>query len=184
MVIIGVVGPIASGKSILSDMLVQKGFTKLSFSAEVREEANIRGIPIERKHLQDLGNKMRKEQGGDYWAQRIISKIEPNKKYIIEGIRNLHEVHALKKLSNFKLIAVDAPIEKRFQWIMLRGKDSDPSSLEKVKIIDARDRGHGEDEHGQQVSACIEMAEIKIMNDSTKEKLRRNMEKLLKKLKI
>jgi dephospho-CoA kinase len=182
--LIGVVGTIASGKSILSDILVEKGFIKLSFSAEVREEAKLRNIPIERTHLQDLGNEMRKKEGGDYWARRIISKIGPGNNYVIEGIRNTSEVKALEKLDNFTLIAVDAPIEKRFQWIMLRGKDSDPSSLSGVKSIDARDRGIGEDEHGQQTSACVEMAKIKIVNDSTKEKLAKKIEKLLKSLKL
>ncbi len=182
--IIGVVGSIASGKSILSDMLFQKGFIKYSFSAEVREEAKARGIPIERGPMQDLGNKMRIENGGDYWAQRIIRKLEKGKNYVIEGIRNPAEVEALKKLSDFKLIAVDAPIERRFQWIMMRQKDSDPSFLEDVKKIDARDRGEGEGEHGQQSAKCIEMADVKIMNDSTKEKLAKQIEQLLKKMKI
>lgn len=180
--IIGVVGPIASGKSVLSDMLVSKGFIRYSFSNEVREEAKLRGIAIERRQLQDLGNKMREEFGRDYWAQRIIRKLEKGKNYVIEGIRNPGEIIALGRLPDFRLIAVDAPIEKRFQWIMIRQKDSDPASLEQVKKIDARDRGEGEDKNGQQVGASIEMANIKVMNDKTKEHLEKKIEKVLKKL--
>ena len=182
--IIGIVGPIASGKSMLSDELVKNGFEKLSFSSEVREEARKRGILIERKLLQDLGNAMRKEKGGDYWARRIIEKLEEGRHYVIEGIRNPAEVDALKNLAGFRLVAVEAPIEKRYQWIMLRQKDSDPSSLEGVKKIDARDRGLGEEGHGQQSSKCIEMAGTMLVNDKTKEHFQKKVEKLLKKLKL
>lgn len=182
--IIGVVGPIASGKSMLSDALVKKGFVKLSFSAEVRNEAKNRGIPIERKLLQDLGNDMRMKEGSDYWAKRIITKIESKKNYVIEGIRNPAEVDALKKLDNFSLAAVDAPIEKRFQWIMMRGKDSDPSSLEGVKKIDARDRGEGEEGHGQQSAKCVEMADYHLLNDKTKENFEKKVDNFLKKFKV
>ncbi len=182
--IIGVVGPIASGKSMLSDMLIEKGFVRFSFSQEVREEAKKREIPIERKLLQDLGNEMREKHGRDYWAQRIISKLEKGKHHVIEGIRNPAEVEALQKLENFVLIAVDAPIEKRFQWIIMRGKDSDPHTIEGVKAIEARDRGEGEAEHGQQSALCVDMATIKLVNDKSREHFREKIEKLLKEMKI
>lgn len=182
--IIGIVGPIASGKSMLSDSLVKKGFLKLSFSAEVREEATKRGLPIKRKELQDLGNEMRLTEGSDYWALRIIKKVDSTKNFVIEGIRNPVEVEALRKLNNFILVAIDAPIEKRFQWIMIRQKDSDPASLEGVKAIDARDRGEGEELHGQQSAKCVEMADYYLINDKTKEHFEKKVEKFLKKLKI
>ncbi len=179
--IVGIVGPIASGKSMLSDELVKRGFIRLSFSFEVREEARNRGIPIERKALQDLGNEMRLKFGRDYWAKRIISKISGENNYAVEGIRNTSEVVALRELKDFILAAVDAPLEKRYQWIMMRGKDSDPHFLEGVKLIDARDRGEGEGEHGQQTSKCMEMADFHIMNDKTKEHFQKKLDKLFKK---
>lgn len=182
--IIGVVGPIASGKSMLSEALVKRGFAKLSFSAEVREEAQKRELPIERKILQDLGNEMRMREGNDYWARRVIAKIKNEKNHVIEGIRNTAEVEALRKLADFILIAIDAPLEKRYQWIIMRRKDSDPSSLEEVKKIDARDRGEGEAAHGQQSAACIALADIKLMNDKSREQFEKKVEKVLKKMKI
>ncbi|MBI2632060.1 AAA family ATPase [Candidatus Pacearchaeota archaeon] len=182
--IIGVVGPIASGKSMLSDALVKRGFIKLSFSAEVREEAAKKNILIRRKELQDLGNEMRLKEGKDYWAKRIIAKMREGENYVVEGIRNLSEVESLRKLNNFILVAVDAPIEKRYQWIMIRGKDSDPSSLEDVKKIDARDRGEGEEAHGQQSAKCVEMADYHLSNDKTKENFEKKVIKFLKKLKV
>ena len=182
--IIGVVGPIASGKNVITDFLFEKGFTRLSLSEEVREETRLRGLPIERKILQDIGNEMRLKNGLDYWANRLIAKMDLSKNYVVEGIRNPGEVSALRKLKEFILIATDAPIEKRFQWIMLRGKDSDPSSLEEVKKIDSRDRGEGEGAHGQQSILSMQTANFKIINDSTKEAMRKKAEKIFKKIGI
>ena len=180
--IIGVVGPIASGKNVITDFLFEKGFVRMSLSEEVRKEARSRGLPIQRKILQDIGNEMRLKNGSDYWAGRLITMMEAGKNYVVEGIRNPGEVTALRKLPGFILIAVDAPVEKRFQWIMMRGKDSDPSSLEEVKKIDSRDRGEGEDSHGQQSIASMQSADFKIVNDSTKEAMRRKAEKIFKKI--
>ncbi len=182
--IIGVVGQIASGKSILSDILVQHGFDKLAFSSEIREELRLRGLPLERKILQDIGNEMREREGNEYWAKRVIAKINYGKNYVIEGMRNPAEIEALQRLDNFILIAVDAPIERRFQWIMMRGKDGDPHTLEGIKLIDARDMGIGEESHGQKTAECIKRSDHIIINDGTKEQLTKKIEKLLKKLKI
>lgn len=182
--IIGVVGPIASGKGVITQKFFEKGFIKLSFSDEVRAEAKIRGQPIERRILQDIGNELRLKYGLDYWANRLIIKMDLDKNYVVEGIRNPGEVVALRKLPNFKLISIDAPVEKRFQLIMMRGKDSDPSSLEEVKKIDSRDRGEGEDSYGQQSILSMQTADFKLINDSTKEILIKKINKIIVKLKI
>lgn len=182
--IIGIVGPIASGKSIVSDMLVKKGFVKLSFSAEVRAEATKRGILIERKQLQDLGNLLREQEGDDYWARRVIAQMQSGMSYVVEGIRHPAEVTALRALPGFVLIGVTAPLEQRYQWIMMRGKDSDPASLEGVRTIDARDQGSGEGSHGQQSAAAFQLADYTLVNDMTKEKLEQKIHMLLRKLGI
>ena len=182
--IIGIVGPIASGKSILSDMLVRRGFVKVSFSEEVRAEATKRGIQIERKHLQDLGNLLREQEGDDYWAKRVIARMEKGKNTVVEGIRHPAEVQALRALQEFVLIGVTAPVAQRYQWIMMRGKDSDPASLEGVKAIDARDQGSGEGSHGQQSAAAFQLADYTLLNDTTREKLEQKVKRLLQQLNI
>jgi dephospho-CoA kinase len=181
--IIGITGPIASGKSVLVEMLVEKEFVYYRLSDEVREEAKNLGVAIERKALQDLGNAMREKFGNGYWAERLIKKMEPGKKYIIDGIRNPGEIDALRKLGNFVLIGIDAPVEKRFQWILARNKDSDPKTLEEIKAMDSRDRGVGEASHGQQSQKCYDMADVYVLNDGTFEDLAKKVSELLETIK-
>lgn len=181
--IIGITGFIASGKSVLVDMLVERGFVYYGLSNEVREEAKKLEIEIERKALQNLGNAMREKYGMGYWAERLISKIVGGKNYVIDGIRNPGEIEALKKLGGFVLIGVDAPIDARFNRIIARNKDSDPKTIEEIKAIDARDKGVGEALHGQQAQKCFEMADAYIQNDGTFEELSKKFGDLLEELK-
>lgn len=181
--IIGITGPISSGKNVIIDMLIERGFIGYNLSDEVREEAKKLGIPIERKPLQDLGNAMRLKYGNGYWAERIRDKAEEGKKYVVAGIRNPGEIDVFKKLGNFVLVGIDAPIEKRFQWIIARNKDSDPKNLDEIKAIDSRDRGVGEEGSGQQSSKCYEMADVFISNDGTFEELSAKVSDLLEDLK-
>jgi len=181
--IIGVTGPISSGKNVIIDMLIERGFFGYNLSEEVREEAGKLGIPIERKSLQDLGNAMRQKYGNGYWAEKITAKMIGGKAYVIDGIRNPGEIEVLKKLGNFVLIGIDAPIQKRFQWMIARNKDSDPKTIEEIKAIDARDRGVGEEGSGQQSAKCYEMADVFINNDGTFEELSAKVGDLLEDLK-
>ncbi len=176
--IVGITGPIASGKTVFSSMLSERGFIRLTISDEVRNEANKRGIVIERRALQDLGNELRKKHGAGYWAQRLMNRMEPGKRYVIEGIRNPGEVHALRALRNFVLVGVSAPVEQRLKLILARNKDSDPKTLSEIKSIDARDRGIGEDAIGQQSEACFSMADAYIINDSSINDLKMKAEDL------
>ncbi|MCX8158786.1 MAG: AAA family ATPase [Candidatus Pacearchaeota archaeon] len=180
--IIGIVGPIASGKDVVADILEKKGFIKLNLSSEVREEARARGIEINRKNLQDLGNEMRKKYGGGYWADRILKKMQIGKNYVISGIRNPEEILRFKLAGDFILIGVDAPDTKRFEWIKRRNKDSDPKTLEEIKAMDARDFGINEESYGQQVGKCMEFVEYKIINDGTLEELKEKVEDLLREI--
>ncbi len=180
--IIGVTGPIASGKSVLAELLMAKGFLRLTLSEEVREEAKKRGLPIERRALQDLGNQLRKEFGKGYWAERLLIKMQPGKNYVIEGIRNPGEVETLRKLPSFILIGISAPVEDRLEWILARNKDSDPKTREGILAIDARDRGVGEGSEGQQSDACYALADFYILNNTTLEDLREKVAQVVQEL--
>lgn len=169
--IVGITGPIASGKSVLAEMLDSRGFIRMTLSEEVREECKARNLQIVRKVLQDIGNEMRVKHGNGYWASRLLSKTKPNKNYVIEGIRNPGEVEELRKERNFVLIGVTAPEELRLKWILERNKDSDPKTLAEIHAIDQRDRGVGEKAHGQQSEACFAMADAYIINNTTLEDL-------------
>jgi len=170
--IIGLTGTMASGKDAVADILKKKGYVYFSLSDEVRLEAQARGIEMTRENLQNLGNEMRKAEGNSVLAQRVLMKIsDPKKNYVVNGIRNPAEVAELKNWPGFYLMAVDAPQDLRFQRLMTRNRPSDPKIFYQFMKADNKDQGLGEEESGQQVAACMKLADVSIFNDFSIERL-------------
>lgn len=165
--IVGLTGSLAAGKGVVSDFLKEKGYAYLSLSNEVREVAKERGIELNRDNLQNLGNQLRKEHGNGVLAKFAIDKIRDNQytDVIVDGIRNPAEVEELRKLGNFVLISVDAPKDIRFKRLVERNRESDPKNWEGFMRIDNKDKGIGEEEYGQGVGKCMEMADFRLVND-------------------
>jgi dephospho-CoA kinase len=65
---------------------------------------------------------------------------------------------------------------------MKRNKESDPKNLVDFIIADNRDFGE-EDLSGQQVAACMNMADYHILNDFTLEEFNKRIEEIYVKLK-
>ena len=166
--IIGLTGSIGSGKGVVSDFLKEKGFVYLSLSNKVREIGKKRGIEINRKSLQDLGNKLREEDGVGVLSKYILEEINDKnyEKVVVDGIRNPSEIEVLRKLEGFFLVSVDAPQKIRFERIKERYRESDPKTWDKFLEVDNRDKGVGETLTGQKVGKCMEMADFFLINDS------------------
>lgn len=188
MLILGVVGQIASGKGILVKYLTEKlGFTAFSLSSIVHEELEKKGCEkFTRKTLQDVGDELRRENGDDVLAQRIIKAINEQKKdrIVIEGIRNPGEIEFLKKNSSFILIGVKANRELRFKRVLSRGKDWDPKNYEEFLKVDRRDIGIGQQKSGQQVGKCLDYCDYVLMNNKDIGDFERKIEKYLNNVKI
>ena len=182
--IIGVVGSIASGKNSFVEALTSKGFINLRVSDELKELARQKGIPLERKPLQDLGNELREKYGQGFLAERVMEKIIPGGNYVIDSIRNPGEIEIFRNHDDFVLIGVDAPVEIRLQRILSRKKPGDPKTIEEAREMEARDRGEGENKSGQQVSACFELSDYKLVNNGTMQELNSKIALLLKDLDV
>lgn len=162
--IIGMTGPFGSGCSYLANTFLKPlGYRYLSLSDILREETKT-NEEIQRTELQDCGNKLREEKGPDILAQRAIAKIdqENDEKWVIDSIRNTHEIEAFKKkYGTFYLIAAWA--DQEIRWERVKHKYSNNRTL--FDIDDARD-SRERFENGQQVSLCYQMADIIIINNN------------------
>jgi len=138
----------------------------VALSGMVRDELQKNNINIDRNSLQDMGNKLREQFGGQVLAERALAKYRSyDAPLIIKSIKNLDEINFLKENSEFYLIGVDAPFEKRWERIRARNKDVDLLNHDKFVIEDARDRGFNEPLNGQQVAMCLVHADFLINND-------------------
>jgi len=74
------------------------------------------------------------------------------------------------------LLAVDAPVEIRFERAKKRGRDESASTLE--EFIEQENREKGSGGNNQQLDRCLVLAEVTIINDGSLEELRQKLEKL------
>jgi dephospho-CoA kinase len=166
MKVIGLTGTIASGKSVIAKILKSKGFEIISLSSIIRDYLSEKNIVANRKTMQDAGNELRKEFGGQILAERSIQKHSGKTEFlVIDGIRNIDEIDYLKKNCTFTLIGIDAPVELRWERVKKRNRDNDLLNYDKFLLDDARDRGFNEPLNGQQVGMCLVQADYLIIND-------------------
>src|SRR4030095_8242089 len=128
--LIGLTGRNAAGKGEVARYLQRKSFYYYSLSDVIRDEIRKRGDKPTRERLIIVGNELRQRYGSSVLAERILAKIEDDKHYIIDSIRNPAEVSAFRAAKHFKLIRIEAPPEIRFQRIVSRHRKSDPRTFE------------------------------------------------------
>ncbi|MCS7093191.1 MAG: AAA family ATPase [Patescibacteria group bacterium] len=185
--IIGLVGPIASGKGTVVEYLVKKySFIGFSLSLIVHQEAKKRGIlSPDRETLQNLGNELRRHFGESVLMKRLIEKIRKDdfdlskNHYVIEGIRNQDEVMVLKSFPQSIVVGIRAKRELRFQRLINRNKPWDPKTYRKFLKIDRRDLGIGEPFFGQNVKRCLLLADFFLTNNQNKDRFFEKVDKLM-----
>ncbi len=200
--IIALTGSVGSGSSWVADFLgKERDFRVFSITREILEfEAGKRGIDLtkgRRKKLQDIGNRLRKEDikagnSGGILIRKAIDLLEKEKctkNIVICSIKNQLEVEELKKYSNSYLIAIDTSLSIR--W---KRKKNEQYNNEYARFLrdDERDKDEGlkiksKDGkiyyYGQQVQKCVDLADIVIDNDMDFNDSEEMKEKLKNKIK-
>lgn len=194
--IVALTGSVGSGCSWLANDFLGKekflvkereeDFRVFSIKKEILEvEAPKIGIDLtkgkksKRKKLQDVGNKLRKQDiekgnSGGTLIRKAIEILEREKcknPIIIYSVKNPLEIEELKKYSNAYLIAMDTSFPIRWERIkekqynndyrsFLRDDDRDIDEGLRIKDKDGRICYYG-----QQVQKCVDLADIVIDND-------------------
>ncbi len=183
MIILGVTGTNGGGKDTVGDYLKTKGFVPYSLSDYLRKVLGTSERTSEevRNDLRKLGNQLREQHGPGFLAEKALESFEPGKRYVVTSIRSPGEITILKKAKNFRLIGVDAPVEDRYQRILLRG---DTISFKQFKKDDEKERFG--DKNSQQLDACMELADFKVYNPGvgkeSVERLKREIDMILERM--
>ncbi len=180
-IVIGLVGPIASGKGTISEYLQSLGFKYYSLSNVVREETQARGLEMTRKNLQDVGNDLRETFGGAVLVEKLVERIQKDDFVVIDGVRNPNEISAIKEQLHGKIVNISAYKNRRVERYLERAieRGEDTATASSFKKIDARDLGEGESKSGQQVQACIDLADFTLKNNGSVEEFQQNCQEML-----
>ncbi len=176
--IIGLTGANASGKGEAASYLKSKGFEYYSLSDILRGNAKAMGIEPSRENLIKLGNELREKNGPSVLADLAGKNIKNKNNCVIDSIRNPFEIKALKKLNDFILIGIDAPMEMRFKRAVARNRHGDPKTLK--EFIEKEKKENIPSSTNQQLENCLKLADILIINDSNLENFYKKIEETIR----
>jgi dCTP deaminase len=173
--IVGVVSTIGAGRSTaIAHLRDHHGFRVFSLADAIRQEAVQRGRGTDRTVLQELGSSLRETRGDGYLASRLRSSHEwqtsRDPYVVVDSFKHTSEVNEFSRQRHFHLLAIDAPVNIRWQRVSQLRRSGYPSTFEEFQTFDEADRGVNYTQpHAQQVSRVIGEAKTTIINDGTLE---------------
>ncbi len=177
---IGLTGRNASGKGEVAKYLEKKSFYYYSLSDVIRDEIKQRGLAMSREVLIETGNDLRQKNGPAVLAQRVLARLEDDKNYVIDSIRNPSEVEALRGAKNFKLICVEAPQRLRFERLSQRAREGDPIRFD--RFVELEEREVEGDENSQNLRKVEGLADYTVVNDGDLGKLHDQIDALFQQM--
>lgn len=180
-IILGFVGPLASGKGTVAKYLHEKyGSRAYRFSTMLRDILNRIYVPHSRENLQNLSQFLRERFGQDVLSKVIAKDVEQDsgKIVVIDGIRRPTDILYLQNIPGFHLIAITAEHELRWKRLVERNENAGDDKKTFEEFL--RD---GQAEAELHIAELEKKAEFTIVNNESKEELLAQVEKVLTQLK-
>ncbi len=175
--LVGLTGKNGAGKGEVAKFLTRRSFSYLSLGDEVRAEVRRRAEALTRETLIRVGKELRAQVGPGVLAERVLARLEQDRNTVIDSIRSPAEIEALRRRSDFVLLAIDAALETRFARVRERDRENDPKTLLEFQRLEAEE--NREEDASQQVARAMQLADVVIENNGTLEELHQRVKAVL-----
>jgi len=176
--IIGITGTLGAGKGTVVEILKQRGFEHFSVREFLNQIIQSERKEINRDNMVEVANRLRKENSPSYLAEQLYENAKVFPMAIIDSLRTLGEIEALRKKGKFILLAVDAKPEIRYERVVLRGSETDRVSFDEF-IENERREWESNDANKQNLKACIEVADYTVENNGSFEDLEKTIKNII-----
>ena len=176
MKVVSVVGMTGAGKSEVSRLFAENGFTRIRFGDVTDEEMEKRGLVPSEESERLVRELLREEQGPAAYAKLNLPRIEQTLKsadVVIDGLYSWEEFIYLKGRygEDFYLVAVWSSPKTRYGRLTAR-------SSRRLTLEEAASRDRAEIENIAK-GGPIAMADFTIINESSLEHLRDQAERII-----
>ncbi|MBL7778206.1 MAG: AAA family ATPase [Chitinophagales bacterium] len=185
MIVIGITGTLGAGKGTIVDYLTKHhGFSHYSVRGYLTKKLNALGRAVNRDTMVALANELREKNSPSFIVEELLREAKASgNNCIIESIRTVGEVNALRAAGGFVLFAVDANQKLRYERVVLRGSETDKIDFETFAANEAREMS-STDPNKQNLSACMAMADHRFVNDDDFDALYHQIDQVLDQLAI
>ena len=180
-IILGLVGPIASGKDTVKKYLEKKyGATGCRFSSILRDILERIDLPNSRENMQVMSTILRQKFGEDILAKAIAADAVNLKSNIVvvDGVRRMADIKFLKNAPGFVLVAVDAEPKIRYGRLVKRGENAGDARKTYSQFL--KDHQY---ETELDVPMLIKKAKYKLDNNGPPADLYKQIDKLIQSIK-
>jgi dephospho-CoA kinase len=176
MKVVSIVGMTGAGKSEISRIFEQNGFTRIRFGDLTDEEMKKRDLEPNEENERFVRELLRKENGPAAYARLNQARIEQALKssdVVIDGLYSWEEYTYLKSCygENLYLVAVWSSPRTRYARLANR-------SSRRLTVEEAISRDKAEIENTQK-GGPIAMADFTIVNESSLENLKKEAERII-----
>ena len=178
--VLGIVGPIGSGKDTVTDYIAQKyGYAVFSFRDMIADMMKKEGIEPNRENMQQFGRQIRDERGEDVFSLALLERIVSSKceKALVKELRTASDVKIIWShfKSSMKIIKVVAPTSIRFERMRARQRTGDPKILKEFMQQEKKEEDLG-------YTKAFNFADFVVFNTGSKEYLYDQVDKLMNSL--
>ena len=176
--IVAFVGLPGSGKSVSVDYLTTKGYPKVYFGGVVLDAMTEAGLEHNEDNEKTFREELRKKEGDDFVAKRIISQIHRlieagQRRIVADGLYSWTEYKTIKKEfpGELTLVAVVTPKRLRHQRLLTR-------PIRPLTQAESNERDYSEIENLEK-GGPIAIADHYIINDGDLENLHKQIDQTL-----
>lgn len=184
--IIAIVGMPGAGKSEVSDFFIKKGFAYIRLGQITIDEIGKRKLELNEANEKKTREGFREKYGMGAFAILNMPKIKQAKgDIVIDGLYSWEEYTYFKsKLPGIVVLAVYSSPSTRYERLALRAKvhKEDPDKkYRSFTLAEAKARDTAEIENLNK-GGPIAMADFTVINEGTKEELRKNLDGVLRRI--
>lgn len=178
--IIGITGTIGAGKDTLMELLKNEyGFKHFSVREYLTEKLIEDGEDVTRTNMTNLANRLREENHPAFLVEELFKIAQKAGGHaVIESIRTPGEIEYLKDNADFKLFAVDADPNLRYERVRDRMSVTDRIDFNTFIAEEQREMSNL-DPHMQNIAACIRVADSKFRNNASIDMMYKKVRKVI-----